>query len=387
MKPIKFCDTTLRDGEQAAGVVFAPEEKRDIVRQLAQAGVEQAEIGIPAMGEEERNLIRSIADMGLPIKLSTWNRALKEDIDASLKTGVEWVHLTIPTSDLQMKAKLHMNRQEIVSMIRRAVAYAQKNRLGVSVGFEDASRAYTPFLTELVLMLHSDGVKRFRYADTVSVLQPVTMREKIKSILSECPEDVELEVHCHNDFGMATANTLAALEAGAMWASTTVTGIGERAGNASMEEVALGWRHLYGGRIGLDTIRFRELAEYVSSASGRPLPPAQPIVGTMVFTHESGIHVDGMLKNPETYQSFDPVEVGSEHRYVLGKHSGWKTVAHILRQRGIRPDRTLSMELMREVRLEADRNKRLLEPEELLELLEELRNSTSADSAHVGMGD
>lgn len=374
MKPIKFCDTTLRDGEQAAGVVFSPEEKREIVRQMSRAGVEQAEIGIPAMGEEEREVIRSIAEMGLPIQLSTWNRALKEDIDASLETGVDWVHLTIPTSDLQIKAKLHMNRQEIVTMIRRAVGYAQKHSLGISVGFEDASRAYTPFLAELMLMLYSDGIRRFRYADTVSVLQPVTVRERIKSLLAECPEDVELEVHCHNDFGLATANTLAALEAGALWASTTITGIGERAGNASMEEVALAWRHLYGGRIGLDTIQFKEMAEVVSAAACRPLPPAKPIVGTMVFTHESGIHVDGMLKNRETYQSFDPVEVGAEHRFVVGKHSGWKTVAHILRQKGIRPDRELSGEIMREVRLEAVRNKRLLDPEELVKLLGEVRS-------------
>jgi homocitrate synthase NifV len=375
MKPIKFCDTTLRDGEQAAGVVFSPNEKREIVRGLAKAGVEQAEIGIPAMGEEERAVIRSIVEMGLPIQLSAWNRALKEDIDASLLTGVNWVHLTIPTSDLQIKAKLHMNRQEIVSMIRRAVSYAQKFSLGISVGFEDASRAYTPFLAELVLSLYSDGIRRFRYADTVSVLQPVTVREKIRSILGECPEDVELEVHCHNDFGMATANTLAALEAGALWASTTVTGIGERAGNASMEEVALAWKHLYGGRTGLDTIQFKELAELVSAAAGRPLPPAKPIVGPMVFTHESGIHVDGMLKNRETYQSFDPVEVGAEHRFVLGKHSGWKTVAHILRQKGVRPERELSDELMREVRLEADRNKRLIEPDELMKLLDGVRST------------
>lgn len=380
MKPIKFCDTTLRDGEQAAGVVFSPEEKRDIVRLLSQTGVEQVEVGIPAMGPEECRVIRSIAEMGLPVRLSTWNRALKEDIDASLETGVSWVHLTIPTSDLQMKAKLNMNRQEIVTLIRCSVAYAQKFRLGVSVGFEDASRAYTPYLAELVLMLHGDGVRRFRYADTVSVLQPVTARERIKSLLDECPQDVELEIHCHNDFGLAAANTLAALEAGAAWASTTVTGIGERAGNAAMEEVALGWRHLYGGRIGVDTIRFRELAETVSRASGRPLPPAKPIVGTMVFTHESGIHVDGMLKNRETYQSFDPVEVGARHRYVVGKHSGWKTVAHILRQHGIRPERELSAELMREVRLEADRTKRLLEPEELVKLLTEIRSAAVAEN-------
>ena len=372
MKRIRFCDTTLRDGEQAAGVVFTPAEKADIVRLLASAGVEQVEVGIPAMGKEERQVIRSLVELGLPIRLSTWNRALKEDVEASLLTGADWVHLTIPTSDLQMKAKMNASRQEIVTLARRAVDFALCHDLEVSVGFEDASRAYMPYLWELVLVLHEDGVRRFRYADTVSVLQPSSMKERIRSLLSESPEDVELEVHCHNDFGLATANTLAALEAGAVWASTTVAGIGERAGNAAMEEVAMAWKHLYGGEVGLDTIRFRELADKVAEASGRPLPPAKPVVGPMVFTHEAGIHVDGMLKNRQTYQSFDPVEVGAEHRYVVGKHSGWKTIAHVLRQEGICPARDISDALVQLVRMEADRQKRPLAPDELIQMFRAL---------------
>lgn len=369
MKHIRFCDTTLRDGEQAAGVVFSPEEKRIIARLLAETGVEQAEIGIPAMGKEEQEVIRSILELDLPMKLSVWNRAVKEDIDASLATGAKWVHLTVPASDLQMKAKLNMNRQEIVTMIRRAVAYAQTFDLEISVGFEDASRAYTTFLVELIQVLYGDGIRRFRYADTVSALHPGNIGERIRQILDECPEDIELEVHCHNDFGLAAANTLAALAAGAGWASTTVAGLGERAGNAAMEEVAMAWRHLYQGTISLDTLRFHKLAEIVSAASGRPLHAAKPVVGPMVFAHESGIHVDGLIKHRDTYQSFSPTEVGSEHRFVVGKHSGWKTIAHILQQEGIHLNREQSIELLREIRTEAGRTKRALEPAEVKSLL------------------
>lgn len=372
MKHIRFCDTTLRDGEQAAGVVFSAEEKRMIARLLADAGVEQAEIGIPAMGKEEQEVIRSILELDLPMKLSVWNRAVKEDIDASLATGAKWVHLTVPASDLQMKAKLNMNRQEIMTMIRRAVTYAQSLDLEISVGFEDASRAHPPFLMELIQVLHADGIRRFRYADTVSALHPGSIGERIRQLLDECPDDIELEVHCHNDFGLAAANTLAALDAGASWASTTVTGLGERAGNAAMEEVAMAWKHLYKGTMGLNTLRFHKLAEVVSAASGRPLPAAKPVVGSMVFAHESGIHVDGLIKHRETYQSFNPREVGSEHRFVVGKHSGWKTIAHILEQEGIRLNRDQSVELLREIRSEAGRIKRALEPSEIKELLERI---------------
>lgn len=372
MKRVRFCDTTLRDGEQAAGVVFSVEERMEIARLLAAAGVEQAEVGIPAMGKEEQAAIRAIAALELPMRISVWNRALKADIDASIETGASWAHITIPTSDLQMKTKLHMNRQEAVTQIRRAVAYASERGLDISVGFEDASRSYAPYLAELILILYEDGVRRFRYADTVSILHPGQMGDRIRFLRSECPSDVELEVHGHNDFGMATANTLAALDAGASWASTTVSGLGERAGNAAMEEVAMGWKHLYGGEIGVNPAWFRPLAQCVSAASGRTLPPAKPIVGELVFTHESGIHVNGMLKNPETYQSFDPTEVGAEHRYLAGKHSGSSNLAYILKQAGVRSDHAARSELLKEVRQESDRRKRPLTTEELVELFRNL---------------
>ncbi|WP_027417112.1 homocitrate synthase [Aneurinibacillus terranovensis] len=369
MNHIHLCDTTIRDGEQAAGVVFTPDEKRYIVSLLAEAGIEQVEVGIPAMGEEEQKVIRSIVDMELPLELLTWNRAMMEDIDASRKTGVNWVHLSIPTSDILMQAKLKLDRKQIVTRIRRAVSYAQQYHLHVSIGFEDASRADTEYISRLIHVLYDDGIRRFRYADTVSVLHPFTAYERIAAIKKSCPTDIELEIHCHNDFGLATANTLSACAAGATWASTTILGLGERAGNAPLEEVVMAWRHLYHGRVDIETTYFPQLAQVVSQASGRLLSESKPIVGSMVYAHESGIHVDGLLKNRSSYQSFDPVEVGSEHRFVLGKHSGFSAIAYFLAQEGILIDRNQGNRLVECVRAIANKTKRTIDAVELKDLL------------------
>lgn len=374
MKSIKFCDTTLRDGEQTAGVVFTTEEKKWIIKLLAESGVEQAEIGVPAMGTCEQEVIRSIVEMDLPIQLITWNRALKGDIDASRKTGINWVHLSIPTSDIQMQHKLKLNRVEILFMIREAVDYAKKFDLEVSVGFEDASRASLSYVIDLINILHMDGVRRFRYADTLSVLTPAKTEFNIKKILEECPEDIQLEIHCHNDFGLSTANTLAALSAGANWASTTILGLGERAGNASLEEVVMAWRHLYKGEVNIDSTYLHPLANMVSQASGREIPVSKPIVGSNVFTHESGIHIDGLLKNHSTYQTFDPIEVGQTHRFVIGKHSGINTIAYFLQKEGINLDRNQGIEILKQVRKMSNNKKRPLEVQELKGLFYELLN-------------
>lgn len=370
MDNIKFCDTTLRDGEQAAGVNFAGEEKRKIVKLLANAGIEQAEIGIPAMGKEEQRVIYSIVEMNLPIQLITWNRAAKKDIDASREAGADWVHISIPTSDIQMYYKLRLNRSEIKLLIQEAVAYAKSFDLLVSVGFEDASRASLSFLTDLVNSLYKEGVKRFRYADTVSVLNPMSAQMNIQRIIKECPADIELEIHCHNDFGLASANTLSALAAGAKWASTTIAGIGERAGNAPLEEVAMGWRHLYNGKINVKTEYFYKLAESVSGAAGLKIPENKAIIGSMVYTHESGIHVDGLLKHLETYQTFDPKEVGRKHHFIVGKHSGISSIAHLLKQEGIDIDKQQGQKLIDYVRKVTSETKQAIEVGDLKKLVE-----------------
>ncbi|QWU15162.1 homocitrate synthase NifV [Paenibacillus sophorae] len=380
MKSLKLCDTTLRDGEQAAGVSFTRAEKLEIARLLSECGVEQAEIGIPAMGIREQEDIAAIAALGLPMKLMTWNRALKSDIDKALATGVKWCHISIPVSEVQLRGKLGLSPAEGLAKLLRAVEYARGLGMAVSVGMEDSSRADMSFLVELVNSLYKEGgIRWFRYADTVSAHHPGQMAGRISTLLGAVPSDVELEVHCHNDFGLAVANTLSGIAAGATWASTTVAGIGERTGNAAMEEVALAWRYLYGGHSDIRAELLQLIADMVITASGRSVGDSKPIVGKMAFTHESGIHVDGLVKDRETYQTFNPAEVGREHSFVLGKHSGTGGVALVLGKRGLEVDPDTAARLLVRVREYAETSKDNV-PEALLVewLLEEQQQAQNA---------
>ena len=317
-------DTTLRDGEQTAGVAFTVSEKCAIASALSAAGVPEMEIGIPVMGDTEVELIQAIADLHLPTRLMVWGRMCATDLTAIARCPVDIVNLSIPVSDVQLEHKLGRDRDWVLAQIRAFVPRALDLGLAVCVGAEDASRADTEFLLKVAETAQNAGAQRFRFADTLGLLDPFATYGRI-SLLRQTV-DLELEMHAHNDLGLATANTLAAIRAGASHVNTTVNGLGERAGNAPLEEVVMALRHLYGIETAIDTLHFPRVSQLVAEASGRPIPPNKSIVGEAVFTHESGIHVDGLIKNPHNYESFSPAEVGREHRTVLGKHSGSHSV-------------------------------------------------------------
>jgi homocitrate synthase NifV len=368
-----FNDTTLRDGEQAAGVAFTPRERLCIARLLDRAGVDQIEAGVPAMGPAEQRTVGEILNLGLKARVSTWNRANIRDINASIACGAGLVHIALPVSDVQIRAKFDRNRDWLTDQALQVVGYARTQGLDVTVGFEDASRADQPFLHDLGLRLAGLGVSRLRYADTLGILTPFTAFQQIHDLTRHVP--VPVEMHAHNDFGMAVANTLAAVQAGATWASTTVLGLGERAGNAAMEPVAMALEHLMGRRVGLHPSRFAGLARVVAAASGRPIPAAQPIVGSLAFAHEAGIHVDALLKDRATYEAVAPELMGARGRLVIGRHSGRSALVHCLRQEGIAAAPEETHRLLDAVRELAVRRKGPVSPGEVVGLYHKLLGS------------
>lgn len=360
-------DTTLRDGEQTAGVVFSKREKTAIARMLDSIGVQEIECGIPAMGAEEQEGIRALVDLGLNVRLITWNRALVPEIKASIACGVQAVDISLSVSDQMIAHKLRKDREAVKEQLKVALGFAKQHDLYVSVGGEDASRADPAFLAELMEITLSMGGDRFRFCDTLGILDPFTMYDKVSALRRAVP-DLPIEVHTHNDLGMATANAIAGIRAGARFVNTTVNGLGERAGNAALEEVVMGLKHASGIDTGIDTHRFRELSLFVAKASHRPLPAWKAVVGDRVFAHESGLHADGVLKDPRNYEGFDPAEVGLTRQIVVGKHSGASGLIERYRTMGIAISRPEAMHLMDKVRKIAQQTRRPLNNNQLIKL-------------------
>ncbi len=370
--PVKVCDTTLRDGEQAAGIVFANLEKVRIAKLLDEIGVQQIEAGIPAMGGDEKAAIKRIAGMGLNASILGWNRASIEDISHSIDCDVDSVAISMSASDIHIEHKLMKTREWVLERIVESVEYAKSHGLYISVNGEDSSRADMDFMIKFAQTAKDAGADRVRYCDTLGIMEPSGTYKAIKTIIDEV--NIPIEMHTHNDFGMATANAIAGIQAGATFLSTTVMGIGERTGNSPLEEVVMATKHLLKMNPGIETQRFREIAEYVARAAGRAIPDWKPIVGSNCFAHEAGIHTDGVMKFLSNYEPYSPEEVGMSRKIIIGKHSGRSTIKQILLAKGIEIDDQTATAILEIVRATSVSLKRSLSDNELVYIYQDYKD-------------
>jgi isopropylmalate/homocitrate/citramalate synthase len=330
-----FVDCTLRDGEQAAGVFFTHQEKLAISDLLDALGVDILDAGMPSVSEDERRTIEALLERGYKARIAGTVRALKSDIEVAVRCGLKHVFLFMPVSPQHLKHKFGITFADAIPIVEGAVDFATSKGLNVNFVAEDSVRADPIQLASLFDRVNELGAQSAIVCDTVGVMSPDKIEKYVGMVRTHMQSGIMLGIHCHNDYGLGTANTIAAVNAGCRMVTATVNGLGERAGNAHLEEILCAIEDIGGVRLRMNRSVLPRLCMKVAIASGVFFSPTKPIVGMNVFRHESGVHVDGMLKDVSTYQSISPEGLGSRHEYVLGKHSGRGLVEVLLASRNI----------------------------------------------------
>jgi homocitrate synthase NifV len=386
IRTIHMIDTTLRDGEQAPGVCFTRQAKLSIAQRLDALGVDELEAGIPAMGAAVQADIREMVALHLHCAVTAWCRARTDDLAMAARCGVEGVHISLPLSSIHLNA-LDKGPEWVLDRLAFILPFAKAHFNRVSIGAQDATRCTFDFLKQFAESAECLGADRLRIADTVGVARPSTVTPLITRLRAAVP-GLPLEFHGHNDMGMATANSICAIEAGAAAVSATINGLGERAGNAALEQVAVALAHMSGHECRITLDGLNHICHMVAKASHRRLPPDQPISGAHIFTHESGIHSHAMLKDERAYEPFTPRRLGrTDRRYAIGTHSGSAAIARIMHRNGFQLPKETAVQLRRvAVQVARERGKSLT-ASELQGLYSELVASPPPTPAGTGLAD
>ena len=368
-KDILIWDETMRDGEQTPGVAFSPEEKLRIATLLDEMGVPIMDVGIPVVSKEEARGVKTIANAGLDASVMAAARAVRKDVEACVDCGVDEVSIFIACSDLHLKYKLNMTREQVQEAAVRETEYAKDHGLKVSFVTEDTFRADLGFVAELYNAAIEAGATRAVICDTVGVMTPTGIRWFVDQVRSRFRE-IQLSFHGHNDFGMAVANSIAAVEAGVEVPHTCVNGLGVRSGIASFEELVMSLEALYGYRTGIDVSRMYEVSRLVEKLSGIPVGVNKPVVGYNAFSHESGIHADGVIKHTATYEPIQPERIGRTRTFIYGKHTGSASVAERLKSNHIEPSKEQVQRLVQLIK-EYSEGKSKMDSQAFIELFRE----------------
>ncbi|MEM2342215.1 MAG: 2-isopropylmalate synthase [Candidatus Bathyarchaeia archaeon] len=352
---IRIFDTTLRDGEQTPGVSLTPEEKMEIALQLDKLGVDVIEAGFPSASKGEERAVKEIANAGLRAHVCALSRALRSDIDAALRCDVKYIHTFISTSDIQMKYALNMTPEQVIETAVDSVQYIKDHGVICEFSPMDATRTDMEFLKKVCKAAENAGADYINIPDTVGIMTPKAMERLIREMRSFLK--VPLSVHCHNDFGLAVANSLAGVEGGATQIHVTVNGLGERAGNAALEEVVLGLHLLYNKKTRINTKLIYETSKMVSRLTGVVIQPNKAIVGENAFAHESGIHTKGVVVKPLTFEPFSPDLVGRRRKLIAGKHAGKHGIKAELEEAGFHPTEEQLKEIVMRVKELGDKGK------------------------------
>lgn len=370
---VRIFDTTLRDGEQTPGVTVTPEQKLQIAIKLDELGVDAIEAGFPIVSHGEMKAVSDIVKQGLKAEICGLARATENDIDAAIKCGLNYVHTFIATSDIHLQYKLKMTREQVLDRAVKAVEYAKKHGLRVEFSAEDATRSERPFLLQMFRAVTDAGADRIDIPDTVGYATPQYITELVKDVKNATR--LPISMHCHDDFGLAVANSIAGINAGASCAHVTINGLGERAGNASLEEFVMALQCLYNKSHNIKTASLYEVSRFVSNTMGIIVQPNKAIIGENAFGHESGIHTHGILNNPLTYEPISPELVGRKRWLQAGKHAGAHGIKAMLEEFGINPTDDQLHTIVEKQKNMADKGKSITTAELLAVAGEVMHNS------------
>ena len=349
-RTIEIFDTTLRDGEQTPGISFTTEQKRTIARQLDKLGVDIIEAGTPITSKEEKEVVQLICDEGLSAKICGLARILTQDIDACVDCGVDMIHIFVPSSEIQREHTTKMSEEQVKEQAYKMTKYVKERGFMCMFSAMDATRTRLEFLIDLYKTAEEGGADILNVPDTVGISEPFAMYELVGEIYRAVK--VPISIHCHNDFGLAVANSLAAVKAGASEVQVSVNGIGERAGNADLVETVMSLNAIYGLKTNIKTERLFEMAKLIERITGIPIPVTKPVVGENAFSHESGIHTHGVMVRSDTFEPgiMTPEMVGHRRRIVLGKHTGKHSIEKKLSEIGMSPSKEELEEILERIK-------------------------------------